>query len=327
MSKRRHVSMWSMVVVILTTLLLVAPARPPVASAHTQPIYFPQTGQYLQGAFRAFWESQSGVATFGYPITPEYIRLGDGRLVQYFERARFELAFANGNAYVELGQLGREFLQARGIAFPTVAPVSNTRNRIYFPQTGHTVQGAFKTYWETRGAVRLFGYPISEEVIEVLPDGVARRVQYFERVRFELHGNRVLLGLLGDYLAPCELRRPLPPFSPPTQPAVETNPAPCAGGGVTPAPVATGRVYPYASAPGTTLGFDARGYEPNEAVSMWINLPNRTVREIPYQAIAASDGGVLIGFRTLATDPPGLYSLVGQGTRSGRQVVAEFVLR
>jgi len=84
-----------------------------------------------------------------------------------------------------------------------------------FPETGHSIDGEFKRYYETHGlelgdsgisdreSLALFGYPVSEPFDETNPeDGQRYRVQYFERARFELHPEnqdpyRVLLGRLG----------------------------------------------------------------------------------------------------------------------------------
>lgn len=55
--------------------------------------YFPETGQYLSGGFRAYWERFGGLPIFGYPLTGEITEpCEDGQLrtVQYFERAIFE---------------------------------------------------------------------------------------------------------------------------------------------------------------------------------------------------------------------------------------------
>src|SRR6476661_3090057 len=84
-------------------------------------------------------------------------------------------------------------------------PVPNpTKDSVlYFPETGHTLQGKFLAYWQSHGALAQFGYPLTEEFFE--PDGpnnALLQVQYFERNRFELHPehqppNDVLLGTLG----------------------------------------------------------------------------------------------------------------------------------
>ena len=82
---------------------------------------------------------------------------------------------------------------------------SRTRaTRSSTPQTGHTLGGIFKTYWEQHGGLAQFGYPITEEYQEVsLTDGKTYTTQYFERARFENHPENkgtqyeVLQGLLG----------------------------------------------------------------------------------------------------------------------------------
>ncbi len=315
---------WKLALAVLVVAVMAGLMPVAISQSQNQFIYFPQTGHYLGGAFRNFWLSSGGVEIFGYPITEEYIRNSDGKLVQYFERARFELqVLGPGRANVQLGLVGSDYMASRGLGFPRVAPVPNTASVRYFPETGHTLRGAFKNYWERRGGLGTYGFPRSEEVREQLPDGVERTVQYFERARFELHGSQVRLALLGSFLAPCQRRPGLPPNAPPRSPVAEGDPKSC----VPPTPLASGRVYPDVSAPGTVLGFEARGYQPGEFVSMWMNLPNGTVRGLPYQAIAGSDGGVLIGFRTEAGDPLGQWSLVGQGTASGRVVVSAFRLQ
>lgn len=89
-------------------------------------------------------------------------------------------------------------------AFARVPATPDTASSVYFVETGHTLSNAFLTYWSNHGGLAIFGFPISEEFIEVSPtDGKPYTVQYFERNRFEYHpelkdtGYEVLLGLLG----------------------------------------------------------------------------------------------------------------------------------
>jgi hypothetical protein len=74
----------------------------------------------------------------------------------------------------------------------------------YFPETGHNLGGLFKTFWERSGGLAVFGYPLTEELLERNPEtGQLYTVQYFERQRFEHHPEHagtpyeVQLGLLG----------------------------------------------------------------------------------------------------------------------------------
>ena len=55
-----------------------------------------------------------------------------------------------------------------------------------FPETGACVAGAFARHWAVGGGLDRFGYPLTGELDEVGEDGRARRVQYFERARFEV---------------------------------------------------------------------------------------------------------------------------------------------
>ncbi|NNJ09673.1 hypothetical protein EKD04_004985 [Chloroflexales bacterium ZM16-3] len=318
MSQRR--GRWTGALTVLAVLLVLGAMPPAAGQAQAAQVYFPQTGHYVGGAFRSFWESRGGLTLFGYPVSEEFVQTSDGRVVQYFERARFEMV---GNA-VGLGLIGADYMRARGLGFPRVAPTASTSSVRYFSETGHTLRGTFKSYWDGRGGLAIFGFPLSEEITEQLDDGRNYTVQYFERARFELVGGQVRLGLLGSALVPCQRRPGLPPNAPPAGPVAEGNSSEC---NTIPNAVASGRVYPSPSAPGTILGFEARNYEPNEPVSLWVNLPDGTTRGLPYQAIADSSGYVLIGFYTHASDPTGQWSMVGQGARSGRVVVAPFVLQ
>ena len=76
-----------------------------------------------------------------------------------------------------------------------------------FAETKHSVRGPFLTYWEGRGGLAIYGYPISPELVEILGDAKPYLVQYFERARFEYHPenaapNDILLGLFGRQLHP-----------------------------------------------------------------------------------------------------------------------------
>jgi hypothetical protein len=310
---------WAGTLVLLTVILLAAMA--PASTQAQSKIYFPQTGHFVGGAFRSYWERNGGLEIFGYPISPEFYQNRDGRVAQYFERARMELDVVNGRAIVSLGLVGRDYLAATGQGFPPVAPVRAPGLR-YFPETGHTLRGEFRNFWERRGGVAIFGFPVSEELVQRLDDGRNYLVQYFERGRFELIGSRVRLSTLGSLLVPCQLRPGFPVSSPPGGPVPEGDPKSCAA-----LPGGDGaRAFPDPAAPGTTLGFEARGYQLGEEVALWLNLPNNTVRALPYRAIADNDGVILIGFRTQSNDPVGNWSIVGQGLRSNVTRVATFRL-
>ncbi|HEU4326058.1 MAG TPA: S8 family serine peptidase [Roseiflexaceae bacterium] len=86
--------------------------------------------------------------------------------------------------------------------FLPVNPPSDAALR-FFPETGHTLGGAFRAYWERNGGLPIFGFPTSEPFTERGEDGRDYTVQYFQRHRFELHPENpppydVLLSRLGD---------------------------------------------------------------------------------------------------------------------------------
>ncbi len=70
----------------------------------------------------------------------------------------------------------------------------------YFPRTGHNVKGEFLNFFQEHGSLAIFGFPITDEF-----ELGGRAVQYFQRVRMELHPENgpeyhVQLGLLGEEL-------------------------------------------------------------------------------------------------------------------------------
>jgi hypothetical protein len=145
-------------------------------------VYFEQTGHHLSNrtGFLDFWRANGQIVIFGYPITEEIIE--NGIVVQYFERARFE--YHPGDPMqpgsVRLGLIGRELAEIGYAPFASLeTPQANAR---FFPETNHSIWGEFRTFWEKRGGLDIFGFPISEEFGE---NGNGRIVQLFERAKFE----------------------------------------------------------------------------------------------------------------------------------------------
>jgi len=180
------------------------------------PRYFPKTGKTVSGKFLEYWMAKGGLESYGYPLTEARSEIdplsGKARLVQWFERARFELSPENvGTPHeVELGLLGLELCSKVRYSHPYFLPAppltdsSTPERHQFFTATGHNLSSHFLDFWEQRGGLSRFGYPISEEHDELDPDsGQVYRVQWFERARFELHPENadtpyeVLLGLLG----------------------------------------------------------------------------------------------------------------------------------
>ncbi|HEY0070089.1 MAG TPA: hypothetical protein VGE04_09005, partial [Chloroflexia bacterium] len=148
-------------------------------------LYFTETGHLMSGDFYSFYRGiQKSADLFGLPLTEAFAqKLPDGGvyMVQYFERARMELHPDLPQAQkVQLGALGAYALEGR--SFDRVPQAKSTSTRVYFQETGHTIQGGFFEFWLANGGLRLFGLPLSEEIQEA-----GGTVQYFERARFEYH--------------------------------------------------------------------------------------------------------------------------------------------
>lgn len=164
--------------------------------------FFEETGHSISGEFLKLYDSvPNAILVFGYPLTEAFPLEGSdsntGILVQYFERARFEL---RPNALIELpvtiSPLGSYLyeLEERGdaLALPANYPGCQT-----FDLNDFQVCYAFLDFFNANGGISQFGYPISNiEIHEGL------MVQYFQRARFEWHpefdsGKRVLLTDVG----------------------------------------------------------------------------------------------------------------------------------
>lgn len=177
----------------LILAVLLAPMEKAKAQASGELQYFPETGHNVMGEFLRFYRSTARPElVYGYPITEQFTSV-DGKFVQYFQRARFELgAGLPGKRPVLLTPLGQATYEA-----------GSPRLDIYNPaacrsfQTGFQVCFAFLDYYDANGGPAKFGDPISPfEFHENLI------VQYFDKARFEWRadrpeGQRVVLTDLG----------------------------------------------------------------------------------------------------------------------------------
>jgi lipoprotein-anchoring transpeptidase ErfK/SrfK len=199
-----------LVLTLLLAFIAIIPG-PALADEGGNPtsVYFPQTGHKLSLGFLDFWRLNGGVTVFGYPITDEMADPQTGQTVQYFERAVFEYhAEAPEDQRVQLRPLDpadringliafsesqRRYQHLAAFAFagiPLSQPFAridtapDTNDRIYFPETGHTVAMGFQDFWERHGGADIFGNPTTEEYMD---PASGYSVQYFERAVFEWH--------------------------------------------------------------------------------------------------------------------------------------------
>ncbi len=199
---------------------------PPSAESRS----FPETKQTVKGYFWKYWQEHGGLPQQGFPISGEIQERseinGKTYLVQYFERAVFELHNENQPPYnVLLSLVGVTRYKQN---YPGGAPnqkANSDPGTVLFPQTGKKVGGAFLAYWKASGSVAQQGYPISEEFQEKSDlDGKTYTVQYFERAVFEFHPENkppynVLLSQLGTFRYKAKYAQaggvPPPPAPPP----------------------------------------------------------------------------------------------------------------
>lgn len=181
--------------IALSLFLAILLSEPGLAVAQSVTVqFFPETGHHVRGDFLSFYKGVPNPSlVFGYPIT-EQITSSDGKTVQYFQRARFELRTdLPENQRVQLTPVGQALYQPA-----SQLKLNNTAGCDPFP-TGHAVCFAFLDFFKANGGVAQFGNPISPFEFQ---DNLI--VQYFERARFEWRadrpeGQRVVLTDLGRY--------------------------------------------------------------------------------------------------------------------------------
>ncbi|MDH4207621.1 MAG: SH3 domain-containing protein [Anaerolineae bacterium] len=143
--------------------------------------YYPETGHYLAEPFLSALDTAGSTEMWGPPITEAFEE--NGRLVQYFERGRWEcVEQAQGPCQAELSPLA----EMLGQRTPRVASVPDSLISgdlcRYFPETGHNVCFSFLSFYLKNGGQDLLGPPISELTVE--GDTIW---QYFRQARIEWH--------------------------------------------------------------------------------------------------------------------------------------------
>jgi hypothetical protein len=150
----------------------------PAQAQTTDSQFFAETGHNVKGDFLKFYRSASDpLLVYGYPIT-EQMTSKDGKTVQYFQRARFELTNTQSIQLTPIGTLTYQ---------PKSPMLINNPNacQTYPAGTGFPVCLAFLDFYKAGGGPAQFGNPISPFESS---DGLI--VQYFEAARFEWRADR-----------------------------------------------------------------------------------------------------------------------------------------
>lgn len=174
-------AVWRFLVMLLVLALLSAPFGKAGAQTSEELQYFPETGHNVRGVFLRFYRNAvHPELVYGYPITEQFTSR-DGRVVQYFQRARFEMTpDAAGGDSVRLTSLGEAAHRPGNQRLDIDNPSACKRY-----QTGYSVCFAFLDFYEANGGAAQFGDPISAFEFQ---DNLI--VQYFEKARFEWHADR-----------------------------------------------------------------------------------------------------------------------------------------
>ena len=147
--------------------------------------YFPETGHSVKGLFLQFYKAaKDPLLYYGYPITEQMVSK-DGKAVQYFQRARFELTSSQSIQLTPLGSLTYK---------PNGPWTINNPNACEGYPTGYSVCLGFLEFYKSNGGAKQFGNPISP-----FDSSDNLIVQYFENTRFEWRGDRqsVVISDLG----------------------------------------------------------------------------------------------------------------------------------
>ncbi len=219
-----------LLIMLLLILLLIAAATgrtdilpiPGVQVTQTlRPYLSTATGEYLPNVFiptvmpgppamvdpffQPYYDQLLGLGSecsIGYPLAPASSAFG--LKYQWFQRALLKEMPPNyvddPDWYIQGDLLGRQVTTA--IPFPTAPPFLSRPDAYYFGETGHSVSSPFLDFWVKCDGLQLLGYPVSDQVFEVLTPGQQPyQVQYFERGRLEYHqedlNTPVQFGLLG----------------------------------------------------------------------------------------------------------------------------------
>lgn len=151
--------------------------------------YFAQTGHNLAEPFLAPWLLAGGEAGPGFPISEPRLIEGDGTLRQDFEGLAL-VYDPNAEADRALGAVPLpdsvvDEIATGQAATKVLACRSDQVSCQFFAATGHTVSGAFGTFWAEHGGRQLLGLPRSETATS---GGLT--VQVFDHVVLEMDSSR-----------------------------------------------------------------------------------------------------------------------------------------
>lgn len=161
--------------------------------------YYSETGHTLAAEFVDYFDLHGGLELLGYPITDAFVDPWTGLLIQYTQNSRLELYPDpdSSTMQVRLKELGVLLIGDQSQVIHQPVPPGSNSDCKYYSLTDHHVCFAFLEYYLTHGETQLFGFPITDFVVES-----DRLVQYFQGFRLDwypenLIGNQVQVAPLG----------------------------------------------------------------------------------------------------------------------------------
>lgn len=221
--------------------------------------YFAETGHNLAEPFRSRWDQAGGEAILGAPLSEERYASGAGGVLQSFRNMVLLFDPSQPPPFDVRGEvLGKSAWAALSPASAR-QPVAGCATPAcqFFPETSHTLQEPFASYWSSTGGAPIFGPPVSEAFAD--PENDGQLVQVFENAVMQSESGVVSLRPMGEALA--------------EQQGLQTDPA------FQPAPPTGGTSFLVQASDGLRL----RG-APSSDASMVALLPNNT------EFIASADG-------------------------------------
>lgn len=310
--------------------IFLAPSTPMHAA---EPLCFEDVAECVDARFADFWQrndrhaisGQSGNALriFGYPIGPARIEAVDGAavLAQPFERVIMQQPLGNTDpANITLQMTGRERLTQLGRAptLPAKPPKTIPPDCRFFAETGFTLCGDFRNFWESNGLnldnqrnytdaerIALFGLPISDVNRESAADGSNKKylTQWFERARLQIDGvtRQIIVAPLGHDVT--SNRANPPPL--PRNMGVMVNPATLTAGSV--------------------LAARGSGYSHDRWVSVTVFRADGSSVQVAEQFNLTSNGFTeTYCYPTPADAIPGIWAIAFDGVDSRRRTIGFF---
>jgi uncharacterized protein YraI len=150
--------------------------------------YFAETGHNLDDPFLSRWSAAGGVQGVGFPISEERFDADIG-IVQDFEGMTLLYDPAESFPWTtQTRPLPQSVIEKSAPASAREGVPGCPDGAVfcqYFPETQHTLSGAFVSYWSLHGDLPIFGMPVSEPFVD---DDSKHTIQVFQRAVLEDRG-------------------------------------------------------------------------------------------------------------------------------------------